>query len=251
VKSGWEPSTTVRGEIDEEARTRAGLGRLGARYGLSRRQRSQLATLLAALAADDHAPTAVRRTADALDIHLADSLVALELQPTHAAGRIADLGSGAGFPGLVLAVALPDAEVRLVESQRRRCEFLERICAEARIANARVVRTRAEEWREGIGEQDLVLARALAAQRVVLEYAAPLLRMRGMLIDWRGRRDLLEEAGCAAVADELGLERAEIRHMTPFEGAREHNLHLYLKVRQTPARFPRRAGIARKNPLSA
>jgi 16S rRNA (guanine527-N7)-methyltransferase len=237
--------------MDEEACTRAGLSRLGARYGLSRGQRSQLATLLAALAADEHAPTAVRSTADALDVHVADSLVALELEPTHSAGRISDLGSGAGFPGLVLAVALPDAQVSLVESQQRRCEFLERVCAEAQIANARVVRSRAEEWRDGIGEHDLVLARALAPAAVVLEYAAPLLRMRGMLMDWRGRRNPQEEAVCVAVGEELGLERAEIRHVTPFERAREHNLHLYLKVRETPARFPRRAGIARKNPLSA
>jgi 16S rRNA (guanine527-N7)-methyltransferase len=236
--------------MDEDARTRNGLSRLAATYGLSERQRSQLTTLLAALETDEHAPTTVRATPDALDTHLADSLVALELGPTLAAARIADLGSGAGFPGLVLAVALPDAEVMLVESRRRKCEFLERVCAEARIANARVVRARAEEWREGIGQEDLVLARALAPQAVVLEYAAPLLRMGGTLVDWRGRRNFGEEAGCIGVADELGLERAEIRHVTPFEAAREHNLHLYLKVRETPARFPRRPGIARKNPLS-
>jgi 16S rRNA (guanine527-N7)-methyltransferase len=76
------------------------------------------------------------------------------------------------------------------------------------------------------------------------------LRTGGTLVDWRGRRNFKEEAGCLGAADELGLERAEIRHVTPFEGAREHNLHLYLKVRETPARFPRRPGIARKNPLS-
>lgn len=236
--------------MDEDARTRAGLNRLAGRYGLSRRQRSQLAALLAGLATDEHAPTAVRTTAEALDTHLADSLVALELEVTRAAGRIADLGSGAGFPGLALAVALPGAEVRLVESQQRRCEFLERVSAGARIDNAQVVRARAEEWHEGIGKHDLVLARALAAQAVVLEYAAPLLRAGGALVDWRGRRNLQEEAECVGVAAELGLERAEIRHVKPFERALERNLHLYLKVRETPARFPRRSGIARKKPLS-
>src|SRR5262249_24797371 len=159
--------------------------------------------------------TGVRAMPDALDTHLADSLVALEVGPTPAAGRIADLGSGAGFPGLVLAVALPNAEVMLVESRQRACEFLERVCGEARIANASVVRARAEEWREGIGQEDLVLARALAPQAVVLEYAAPLLQIGGTLIDWRGRRNFKEEAGCIGVADELGLERVEIRHVTP------------------------------------
>jgi 16S rRNA (guanine527-N7)-methyltransferase len=51
-------------------------------------------------------------------------------------------------------------------------------------------------------------------------------------------------------AEQLGLELAEIRHVVPFEGARERHLHVYLKVRETPARFPRRPGIARKRPLS-
>jgi 16S rRNA (guanine527-N7)-methyltransferase len=107
-----------------------------------------------------------------------------------------------------------------------------------------------EEWGEGGGEHDLVAARALAPQPIALEYAAPLLRVGGRLIDWRGRRDPREEAGSLRAADELGLELAEIRHVIPFEGALDHHLHVYLKVRDTPARFPRRPGIARKRPLS-
>jgi 16S rRNA (guanine527-N7)-methyltransferase len=229
---------------------RAALDRLVIRFGLGTRQRDQLEMVLGVLASDDHAPTTVRAGERAVAVHLADSLAALELDGTAAAERIADLGSGAGFPGLVLAVALPGAEVRLLESRRRSCEYLEAVCARAQIANARVVRARVEEWREGCGEHDLVAARALAPQPVTLEYAAPLLAVGGRLIDWRGRRDPLEEAGSVTAAGELGLELVEIRHVIPFEGALEHNLHVYLKVRDTPARFPRRPGIASKRPLS-
>lgn len=214
-------------------------------------QQRQLAAMLALLEADEHAPTAIRAPDEAARVHVADSLAALELDAVRAARRIADLGSGAGFPGLALAVALPEAEVSLVESQRRRCEFLERVCATAGVENARVVCSRAEEWRAGMGRCDVVTARALAPQPVVLEYAAPLLRMGGTLVDWRGRRDDAAEQAAERAAAVLGLSRTEIRRVTPFEGASDHHLHVFVKTAATPARFPRRAGMARKRPLGA
>jgi 16S rRNA (guanine527-N7)-methyltransferase len=227
----------------------AGLQGLAARYGLGVRQREQLALLLSGLDAHERAPTAVHSPRRAIDVHIADGLVALELELVRNADRIADLGAGAGFPGLALAVALPGAAVHLVESQRRKCAFMEGLCATAEIANARVACTRAEEWGEGLGRNAVVVARALAAQPVVLEYAAPLLRLGGGLVDWRGRRAEAEEAMSARAADELGLRLLEIRKVEPFAGTRDHHLHVYLKVRDTPDRFPRRAGVAHKRPL--
>jgi len=225
------------------------LNELAARYGLAESQRGQLAALLTVLAEDELAPTAVRAPTRALDVHLADSLVALESEPVRMAHTIADLGAGAGFPGLPLAVAVPASEVTLLDSQARKCAFIERLRGAARIENARTVCTRVEEWPEGIEQHDVVLARALAAQPVVLEYAAPLLRVGGTLIDWRGRRDAGEEARASAAAEELHLRRIEIRHVEPYAGALQHNLHLYLKVGPSPDRFPRRSGVARKRPL--
>jgi len=136
-----------------------------------------------------------------------------------------------------------------VESQARKCAFIERTSAAAAIENARAVCARAEEWREGLGRNDVIVARALAAQPVVLEYAAPLLRLGGTLVDWRGRRDRAQEAQAASAADELGLSLLEIRHTVPYVGARDHHLHVFEKVAETPSRFPRRAGAARKRPL--
>ncbi len=222
---------------------------LAAGHDLSHRQLSQLADVLRMLEHDEHAPTAIRAPEQAAPGHVADSLVALERDAVRAARQIADLGSGAGFPGLALAIALPASEVSLIESQRRRCEFLERVCAESGVENARVVWARAEEWREGISQNDLVVARALAPQPVVLEYAAPLLRLGGTLVDWRGRRDPEGEASAERAARLLGLRLEEIRRVIPFEGASDRHLHVFVKVDETPARFPRRAGIARKRPL--
>jgi 16S rRNA (guanine527-N7)-methyltransferase len=110
---------------------------------------------------------------------------------------------------------------------------------------------RAEEWSAGVARSDAVLARALAPQTVVLEYAAPLLRMGGALVDWRGRRDPSAEEAADRAASVLGLRRVETRRVTPFEQATDHHLHVFAKVEETPARFPRRPGIARKRPLGA
>jgi 16S rRNA (guanine527-N7)-methyltransferase len=212
-------------------------------------QQRRLSVVLAVLQSDEYAPTAIRAVDEAADAHVADSLVALELDVVANAQQIADLGSGAGFPGLALAVALPDAEVSLIESQRRKCRFLERVCAAAAVVNARVVCARAEEWSDGLSRNDTVVARALAPQTVVLEYAAPLLRIGGALVDWRGRRDPEAEAEADRAAAVLGLRRQEIRRVIPFAGATDRHLHVFAKIEQTPARFPRRAGIARKRPL--
>lgn len=216
---------------------------------LSGSQLAQLATVLDVLERDEHAPTTVRTGRDAAERHLADSLAGLDFDYLIDARVIADLGAGAGFPGLALAIALPSARVALVESQRRKCEFLERIRVAARVENANVVCERAEEWTAGASANDAVVARALAPQPVVLEYAAPLLRLGGALLDWRGRRDEREEHASASAAQELGLEQREIRSVQPFAAATDRHVHVFVKVRATPARFPRRVGIARKRPL--
>jgi 16S rRNA (guanine527-N7)-methyltransferase len=212
---------------------------------------AQFDAVLGLLEADEHAPTSVRDAEEATRSHIADSLVALDLDVVSGARRIADLGSGVGFPGLAIAIALPQAEVSLVESQRRKCEFLERMCAAGEVENARVVCARAEEWSAGVACCDAVIARALAPQAVVLEYAAPLLRIGGALVDWRGRRDPAAEGVADRAASMLGLSRVETRRVTPFVQATDRHLHVFLKVEETPARFPRRPGIARKRPLGA
>lgn len=229
--------------------TEATLAELGVRYGLGEAQLGGLAAILDVLAAGREAPSSVTEPAQAVNVHLADSLAALELDVVTAASRAVDIGAGAGFPGLPLAVALPACEVALLESQARKCAYIKRVTVLAGIANARAVHARAEQWPQGVGVHDLALARALAPQPVVLEYAAPLLRLGGSLVDWRGRRDPAEEDAAVWAAGELGLERVAVLQVQPYEGVRDHHLHVYVKTGATPGRFPRRAGVARKKPL--
>lgn len=227
------------------------LDALGERWTLPAGAPARLDALLGLLAHDPTAPTTVTDPVQAADAHVADALDALALREVREATTVADLGAGAGVPGLILALALPGATVALVESAARKGAFLERAIDVAGIANARVVVGRAEAWHDGLGAHDLVTARAVGPLNVLAEYAAPLLRLGGSLVAWKGRRDPGEEADGAAAAAMLGLEPRGIHHAEPRPGADQHHLHVLTKVAPTPERFPRREGMARKRPLLA
>lgn len=220
------------------------------RYGLSAAAAAPLSVLLELLARPE-APTSVHDPARALDVHIADSLAGLEIPEFRRASLVADLGAGAGLPGLVLAAALPRADFVLVEAAARKCDFLRSAVDAMKLDNAKVVWARAEEWRDGIRRCDIVCARALAALPVLCEYAAPLLREQGLLVAWKGAVSDEEAADATAAAAELGLAADPVRPVAPFPGSGRRTLHVMRKVAPTPARFPRRAGMATKRPLSA
>jgi 16S rRNA (guanine527-N7)-methyltransferase len=239
------------GSSAEPGVTTTRLAALAERHGIRPDAVTQLTRLLELVTTDPLAPTTVRSPARALDDHLADSLVALELEAVHGRSHVADLGSGAGFPGLPLAIVLADTHFTLVESSARKCAFIERAIDVCAVTNATVVNARAEAWPDGIAACDLVLARALAPLAVVAEYGAPLLREGGALVIWRGRRDPEDEAAGARAAIELGLEPHAPQHVTPYAAALNRHLQLMFKVAPTPERFPRRPGVARKRPLAS
>jgi 16S rRNA (guanine527-N7)-methyltransferase len=209
-----------------------------------------LTRVLELQASDPTASTTVRDIDAAIERHVADSLSALALPYVAQARRIADIGSGAGWPGLALAAALPDATVALVESQSRHCRYLERAVEASGLTNVTVVHARAEAWPAGIGAHDLVTARALASLPVLCEYAAPLLAEGGHLVAWKGAVPDDEAAAGAAAAQLLGLSPLPVVAVVPYPGARDHTLHPFCKIAPTPARFPRRPGMAAKRPLA-
>ncbi|HEV7499332.1 MAG TPA: 16S rRNA (guanine(527)-N(7))-methyltransferase RsmG [Vicinamibacteria bacterium] len=211
-----------------------------------------VAAILEALEREPDPHTTVTKLADALDVHVADSLAGLEVPALRQAANIADIGAGAGFPGLVLAAALPGARVDLIESSRRKCAVIDRLAAAAGLQDrARAVPARAEEWakRGGAGAYDAATARALAPLPVICEYAAPLLRLGGLLVAWKGARDAQEEHSGHLAAAELGFGPPDVTPSNPYRGSENRHLHVYYKVTETPAKYPRRAGVAAKRPI--
>lgn len=232
------------------ARAEARLAELAERFSLGDDVLAHARTLLALWEQDDLASTRVTDPAAAVDQHLADAWVALDLPEVRAATRAADLGTGAGIPALPLAIALPHLHIALVESVSRRTTFLHRALEACALEDrCQVVVARAEGWPDGIGTHDLITSRALATLDVVLEYSAPLLALGGVSVAWKGAMSDDEREGGKRAAELLGMEiEADIR-VEPFTDARDRRLIIARKVADTPTRFPRREGMAKKKPL--
>jgi 16S rRNA (guanine527-N7)-methyltransferase len=212
-------------------------------------------TIVDAVAGTPTAPSSVRDAEEAWRVHIADSLAGLEFPDLRAARAIADVGAGAGFPGLPLAIALPQARLDLIESTSRKCDFMRRTIEAAGIVNARVVCTRSEEWGAdpppdgGREAYDAVAVRAVGRLSTLAELASPLLRDGGVLLAWKGRRDPDEEAELERASQRLAMEAEEIRWVGPYAGSRNRHLHLMRKRGATPTRLPRRPGMAKKRPF--
>jgi 16S rRNA (guanine527-N7)-methyltransferase len=186
----------------------------------------------------------------AWQVHVADSLTGLEVPELREARRIADVGAGAGFPGLVLAVALPEARVDLIESVGRKCEFMRQAIGAAGIANATVRNTRSEDWAAAEGREayDAVTARAVGRLSTLAELASPLLKPNSVLVAWKGRRDPEEEQQLQSASEVLAMAPAQVLDVGNRAGSEHRHLHVVRKSGPTPPNLPRKPGIAKKRP---
>ena len=216
---------------------------------LDGRSRAALETVLELLAAERASVSSVVDER-AWKVHVADSLTGLRVPELAAAAQIADVGAGAGFPGLALAVALSSAQVDLVESVSRKCAFMERAAEAAGIANATVLDTRSEDWasRGGREHYDVVTARAVGRLSTLAELASPLLKPNGVLIAWKGKRDEEEEQQLNRAAESLAMHPEQILDVGSEAGSAHRHIHVIRKVGATPANLPRRPGMAKKRP---
>ncbi len=211
--------------------------------------REKLETVLTLLA-EERASVSSVVDERAWRVHVGDSLTGLDVPEVGAASRIADVGAGAGFPGLVLAVAVPEARVDLIESVGRKCDFMRRAIEAAEIPNASVRNTRSEDLAagEGRGAYDVVTARAVGRLSTLAELASPLLKPNGVLVAWKGKRDADEEEQLERASEALAMSPEAILDVGDRAGSEHRHLHVIRKTGPTPANLPRKPGIAKKRP---
>jgi 16S rRNA (guanine527-N7)-methyltransferase len=195
--------------------------------------------------------TSIREPADIERFHFLDSLALLGLESVRTGCRLADLGSGAGLPALLLALALPRLQVTAVESLRKKCAFIDQAVTTMKLENVQVRCARAEEYGQdaGRGAHDVVVSRALAALPVVAEYSVPLLTRGGAMVAMKGEISNQERIQAQKALDILGAGRLESVKLEPFAGAENRWVHMATKERPTPAAFPRRPGTPAHRPL--
>jgi 16S rRNA (guanine527-N7)-methyltransferase len=182
-------------------------------------------------------------------LHVADALTVLGHLP-EAEHRLADLGSGGGVPGIVLGIARRNCAVTLIESTRKKADFLREAVKILALENVSVAAIRAEEagrgkLREGF---DVVVARAVGVLPILIEWMLPLVKVGGRALAMKGpkAREEIEQAKGAITA--LGGGNVEIVS-AQLEGAEGHVIVKIGKIRPTPARFPRDASISKGKPI--
>ena len=191
--------------------------------------------------------------ADVLRGHVLDSLTLLPLirNANLREGRLVDVGTGGGFPGLVLSIAEPSLRVTLVDATRKKTAYLERAAAELAL-DVEVLQARAEdaahepELRESF---DIAVCRALGPWPVVLELTLPFCRTGGMLFGQRGADGGPEAASHAETAARLGGRVAGVEQVGTEAGLENRHVVVVEKVESTVDRYPRKAGIPAKRPL--
>ncbi len=186
--------------------------------------------------------------------HVLDSLSCFLHEPLKRAGRLADIGSGGGLPGIPINIARRDLPTTLVESTRKKAQFLRSVADELSLRHVEIANTRVEDLgrtEEHRGGYDVATTRALARLSVVAEYCVPLLEVGGCAIAMKGRLGAEELSEGRRASGALGARVAEVKRvpMIPEIGDKERNLVIVAKEKETPGKYPRRPGVAAKRPL--
>lgn len=194
--------------------------------------------------------TAITDREEFIAKHYVDCLLAYHFEEYRNAEQIIDIGTGAGFPGIPLAIASPDKDFVLADSLKKRLRVIDSLAGDLAIDNVTTVHGRAEElarnkaYRENF---DLCVSRAVANMAVLAEYSLPFIRKGGFLLAYKGPDAEKEVETAAKAVKILGgkVKRIEAVDLDGFA----HNIVVIEKVANTPAKYPRKAGTPSKEPI--
>ena len=190
--------------------------------------------------------TAITEPDQVAKLHLLDSLTVAKTAPL-AGKRLIDVGCGAGFPGVPLKIACPEAEITLLDSLGKRVAWLEQILPQLGV-EANCVTARAEEYAAKHREEfDYATSRAVARLNVLLELTAPFVKVGGAVLAMKGAAAREELADAKNAITKLGLKLETIADY-PMDGT-NHSVLVLRKIKPTPAQYPRRFAKIKQNPL--
>ena len=184
--------------------------------------------------------------------HFEDSISIIEYPEYIEAKTVMDLGTGAGFPGVPLAISSDDKQFILVDSLNKRLKVIEEFCTQLDINNVKTVHGRAEElarnkqYRDSF---DLVVSRAVANLTTLTELALPFVKVGGYFLSYKGPEAEEELASAGKAIQTLGGKYIETRETKMEKYGISHNIIVIKKVKPTPNNFPRKPGEAGRNPI--
>lgn len=196
--------------------------------------------------------TAIEEPVEVAYKHFVDSACLMRVMPDLKQKSMIDIGTGAGFPGVPLKIMEPELDLTLFDSLNKRIVFLQELCTKLQLQNVKAVHGRAEEF--GIkpdyrGAYDIATARAVARMPVLLEICLPFVKKGGIFIALKGPELENEIQESANALKELGGKVVDVQQFTLADGAYTRNLAVIEKIKDTPKKYPRKAGTPQKKPL--
>ena len=194
--------------------------------------------------------TAITEPSEIIKKHFIDSLT---INPyIEETSKVIDVGTGAGFPGIPIKIIKENSEIVLLDSLNKRIKFLEEVINQTKLSNIKTIHYRAEEagknkiYREKF---DIATSRAVASLNVLLEYLLPLIKIGGRCICMKGNNIKEEIEQSKNAIKTLGGELEKIEGFTLPDSDIERNIIIVKKIKETPTRYPRKAGTPSKEPI--
>lgn len=223
---------------------------------ISRHQMAQFEALAEALAEGSEKMNLTKwtRTDEIVRFHFLDSLAPVAFSIVSEGRRLIDVGSGAGFPGIPIAIVRPDIQVTLCEVRQKKAQFLKEVMNKLGLENVQVLCQRAEEAGRSLEHRQAysyAVCRAVGPLPVALEYSLPFVTVGGCTVLYSGSDIGLDRSRIQGIADLLGGKLEGFREYEVTGADRRRTLIVFRKVKETDRRYPRRAGIPAKRPLRA